>query len=127
MAAAAQAQAEALEFLAEFEEIDHTLFLCGFANPIHRFGLIDGEGLDTLDSFGDIPDETFDHTARTWESKGERNRIAFGIGRLQKLKAVAFWSASVSVKGLRSTLRIWMRPHRTYAKGESDDRERGKG
>jgi hypothetical protein len=65
--------------------------LCGFANPIHRFRLIDGEGLDTLDSFGDIPDETFDRTARTWESKGERNRIAFGIGRLQKMKAVAFW------------------------------------
>jgi hypothetical protein len=37
MAAAAQAQAEALEFLEEFEEIDRTLFLCGFANPIHRF------------------------------------------------------------------------------------------
>jgi hypothetical protein len=59
MAAAAQAQAEALEFF------DCTLFLCGFANPIHHFCLVDGEGLDTLDSFGDIPDETFDRTART--------------------------------------------------------------
>jgi hypothetical protein len=45
-----------------------------------------------ISSFGDIPDETFDRTARTWERKGERNCILFGIlGRLQKLKAVAFW------------------------------------
>jgi hypothetical protein len=50
-AAAAQAQAMALEFLAEFEEMDRTLFLCGFANPIQRFRLIDAKGLDTLDFF----------------------------------------------------------------------------
>jgi hypothetical protein len=89
MAAAAEAQAPA--FLANFEEMDRTLLLCIFTSPVQRFRLIDQEGLDTLESFGDIPDDTFDCTACTWESKDNRNRISFGIGRLQKLKAVAFW------------------------------------
>jgi hypothetical protein len=88
---AAAAEAQALAFLADFPEMDRTLTLCGFTSPVQRFRLIDQEGLDTLESFGDIPDGTFDRTARTWESKDNRNRISFGIGRVQKLKAVAFW------------------------------------
>jgi hypothetical protein len=119
----AAAQAEALEFLEEFEEIDRTLFLCGFANPIHHFCLIDGEGLDTLDSFGDIPDETFDRTVCMWESKGER--IAFGIGRLQKMKAVAFWvrkcqreGTPINVVDLDDTLIARMRKEKSMTEKE---------
>jgi hypothetical protein len=79
MAAAAQAaQDQALAFLANFEEMDCTLLLCGFTSPVQRFCLIDREGLDTLlESFGDIPDDTFDRTARTWESRDNRTRISF--------------------------------------------------
>jgi hypothetical protein len=99
-AAADAAEAQALAFLAGFEEMDRTLLLCGFTRPVQRFRLIDQEGLDTLESFGDIPDETFDRTARTWESKDNRNRISFGIGRLQKLKAVAFWVRKCQREGM---------------------------
>jgi hypothetical protein len=103
---AAVAEAQALAFLADFEEMDRTLLLCGFTSPVQRFRLIDQEGLDTLESFGDIPDDTFDRTARTWENKAATNRIAFGIGRLQKLKAVAFWVRKCQREGSRLLLRI---------------------
>jgi hypothetical protein len=102
----AAAEAQALAFLADFEEMDRTLLLCGFTSPVQRFRLIDQEGLDTLESFGDIPDDTFDRTTRTWENKTAPNRISFGIGRLQKLKAVPFGCVSVSVKERRSLLQI---------------------
>jgi hypothetical protein len=54
---AAAAEAQALAFLANFEEMDHTLLSCGFTSPVQHFCLIDQEGLDTLELFGDIPDD----------------------------------------------------------------------
>jgi hypothetical protein len=87
----ADAAAEnALNFLLEFPDVDHVLILCGFANPVHRQKLVEQEGLDTMEAFGYIPDETIDRTARAWEARG-RDRIPFGINRIIKLKAVAYW------------------------------------
>jgi hypothetical protein len=83
MAAAAEAEAEAqaLAFLTGFGEMDRTLLLCGFMSPVQHFSLIHQEGLDMLESFGDIvPDEMFDCTACTWERKDNCNCILFGIG-----------------------------------------------
>jgi hypothetical protein len=53
MAAAAEAaEAQALAFLVDFEEMNRTLLLCGFTSPVQHFRLIDQEGLDTLELFG---------------------------------------------------------------------------
>jgi hypothetical protein len=98
--AAAQARAQALAFLEEFEEMFCTLLLCGFTSPVQHFCLIKQEGLDMLASFGDIPDEMFDRTVCTWENKDAHNPISFGIVRLQKLKAVAFlWVRKCQLEG----------------------------
>jgi hypothetical protein len=52
------AEIVALAFLAERPEMDVVLTLCGFDEPIARQRLIQREGFDTLESFGDFSSES---------------------------------------------------------------------
>lgn len=88
-AAAAIAAAEA--FLGNNPEMNHVLTICGFEDPISRMRVIQYEGLDTLDAFGDFEDVAIENMAKRNELCSAATRVKFGIRRILKLKAVAFW------------------------------------
>jgi hypothetical protein len=82
----------ALAFLAEHPEMDVVLTLCGFTEPIARQRLIQREGFDTLESFGDFSSESIDSMARRHESYTPvAQRVNFGMRRIGKFKAIAYW------------------------------------
>lgn len=87
--AAALAAAEA--FLDANPEMDHVLTICGFNDPIARMRVIQAEGLDMLDSFGDFEDVAIENMAKRNEARSAGTRVNFGIRRILKLKAVAYW------------------------------------
>jgi hypothetical protein len=90
MAAALVVMAE--EFLNGHPVLNHVLTLCGFENPVARMRVIEFEGLDTLDAFGDFDDTAIENMAKRNEGRSpQANRVVFGIRRILKLKAVAFW------------------------------------
>jgi hypothetical protein len=64
----AAAEIAALAFLAEHPEMDVMLTFCGFYKPIARQRLIQREGFDTVESFGDFSSESIDSMARRHES-----------------------------------------------------------
>ena len=68
------------------------LLLCGITNQQARIRLIDYEGLGTLEEFGDYTDdEIADMAKRNEKPTPENTRVHFGIARIKKMKAVAFW------------------------------------
>jgi hypothetical protein len=92
MAAVPPEVAAALEFLLEHEEVNQTLILCGFESPVARQRLIQREGFDLLDSFGDIADESVEGMARRNESyTPAAQRVHFGVNRINKMKAIIYW------------------------------------
>jgi hypothetical protein len=64
--------------------------LCGFVNPVDRTRLVEIKGLDTLDAFGDFSDDSIVHMERKYERPGP-DQMHFGIRRIIKMKAIAFW------------------------------------
>jgi hypothetical protein len=70
--------------------MNQVLTLCGFVNPADRARLVDIKGLDTLDAFGDFSDDSIEHMARKYERPGP-DQMRFGIRRIVKMKAIAFW------------------------------------
>jgi hypothetical protein len=86
------AEIAALAFLAEHPEMDVVLTLCGFEEPIARQRLIQREGFDNLESFGDFSSESIDSMARRHESYTPvAQRVNFGMRRIAKFKAIAYW------------------------------------
>jgi hypothetical protein len=82
----------AVAFLAEHPEMDIVLTLCGFTEPIARQRLIQRKGFDTLESFGDFSSESIDSMARRHESYTPvAQRVNFGMRRIGKFKAIAYW------------------------------------
>jgi hypothetical protein len=68
------------------------LTLCGFDEPIARQRLIQREGFDTLESFGDFSSESINSMARRHESYTPvAQRVNFGMRRIGKFKAIAYW------------------------------------
>ena len=73
-------------------EMGFVLLLCGITDQQARTRLIEFEGLGTLDEFGDYTDEEIADMAKRNEMRTPANvRVHFGIARIKKLKAVAFW------------------------------------
>jgi hypothetical protein len=60
----AEAVANALAIIAEVPEVDQTLTLCGFVNPVHHFYLIDLEDINSLDGALEI---LWMMLSRTWQ------------------------------------------------------------
>jgi hypothetical protein len=87
------AELAAAELLLEaVPEVNTVLILCGFANPVDRARLVDGEDLDVLDSFGDFTDSLIDNMAdRNEKRTPAAQRVRFGVQRILRLKAVAHW------------------------------------
>jgi hypothetical protein len=68
------------------------LLLCGITDQQARIRLIDFEGLGTLEEFGDYTDDEIADMAKRNEMRTPENtRVHFGIARIKKMKAVAFW------------------------------------
>jgi hypothetical protein len=68
------------------------LLLCGKTNQQARIRLIDFEGLDALEEFGDYTDDEIADMAKRNEMRTPENtRVRFGIARIKKMKTVAFW------------------------------------
>jgi hypothetical protein len=83
------AEIAALAFLAECPEMHVVLTLCGFDEPQH---LIQREGFDTLESFGDFSSESIDSMAHRHESYTPvAQRVNFGMRQIGKFKAIAYW------------------------------------
>jgi hypothetical protein len=79
------AEIAALAFLAECPDMDVMLTLCGFDEPIARQRLIQREGIDTLESFGDFLSKSIDSMARRHESYTPvAQRVNFGMRRIGK-------------------------------------------
>ena len=73
-------------------EMGFVLLLCGIANQQDRDRLIEFEGLGGLDEFGDYTDDEIADMAKRNETRTPANtRVHFGIARIKKMKAVAFW------------------------------------
>ena len=73
-------------------EMDQVLFLCGITDAAARACLILAEGLDTLDEFGDATNDEIANMAKRNESRSTAAaRVQLGMGRIKRLKAVAFW------------------------------------
>jgi hypothetical protein len=70
--------------------MNQVLTLCGFVNPVDRACLIEIEGLDTLDAFGDFSDDSIEQMARKYERPGP-DQMRFGIRCIIQMKAIAFW------------------------------------
>jgi hypothetical protein len=86
------AEIAALAFLAERPVIDVMLTLCGFDEPIVRQRLIQREGFDTLESFGDFSSKSIDSMACHHESYTPVvQRVNFGMRHIGKFKAIAYW------------------------------------
>jgi hypothetical protein len=85
------AENAALIILAGVLEMNQALTLCGFVNPVDRARLIEIEGLDTLDAFGDFSDDLIEHMARNKYERPGPDQMRFGIRRIIKIKAIAFW------------------------------------
>jgi hypothetical protein len=82
----------ALAFLSEHPEMDIVLTLCGFEEPIARQPFIQREGFDTLESFGDFSNESIDSISCRHESYVPvAQRVNFGMHRISKFKAIAYW------------------------------------
>jgi hypothetical protein len=68
----AEAVVNALAIIAEVPEVDQTLTLCGFVNPVHpRARLIELEDIDSLDAFGDFTDDAIENMAKRNQKKCE--------------------------------------------------------
>jgi hypothetical protein len=93
----------ALIVLAGVPEMNQVLTLCGFANPVDRARLVEIEGLDTLDAFGDFSDDSIEHMARKYERPGP-DHMRFGITRLNKMKSIAFWVRKQRREGIEATV-----------------------
>jgi hypothetical protein len=100
---AAIAEDDALIILAGVPEINQVLTLCGFTNPVDRARLVQIEQFDTLDSFGDFSDDSIEHMARKYERPGP-DQMRFGITRLVKMKAIAYWVRKQRREGLAATI-----------------------
>jgi hypothetical protein len=100
---AAIAEDDALIILAGVPEINQVLTLCGFTNPVDRARLVQIKQFDTLDSFGDFSDDSIEHMARKYERPGP-DQMRFGITRLVKMKAIAYWVRKQRREGLAATI-----------------------
>jgi hypothetical protein len=85
------AATNALVILAEFPKVDQTLTLCEFMNLVHRAHLIELEGFETIDDFGDILDDAVKNVAKLNEARPQANRVPFGVHQILKNKAITFW------------------------------------
>jgi hypothetical protein len=97
------AENAALIILAGVPEMNQVLTLCGFVNPVDRARLVEIEGLDTLDAFGDFSDDSIKHMARKYERPGP-DQMRFGIRRIIKMKAIAFWVRKQRREGVEATV-----------------------
>jgi hypothetical protein len=65
--------------------------------------LVEIEGLDTLNAFGDFSDDLIEHMARKYERPGP-DQMHFGICRIIKMKAIAFWVRKQCREGVEATV-----------------------
>jgi hypothetical protein len=73
-------------------EMDYVLFLCGLTDQATRARLMNLEGLDTLYEFGDATDSEIEGMATRNERRTPANQqVHLGMGRIKRLKAVAYW------------------------------------
>jgi hypothetical protein len=70
--------------------MNQVLTLCGFTKPIEQAQLINRELLTDLDSIGDYTDDAIESMAKRVDRPGD-GHVGFGIGRITKFKAIAFW------------------------------------
>jgi hypothetical protein len=98
------AEIAALIILAGVPEINQVRTLCGFVNPVDCARLVEIEGLDTLDAFGNISDDLLiEYMARKYECPGP-DQMRFGIRRIIKMKVIAFWVRKQRREGVEATI-----------------------